>query len=60
MKHLDGISDEDVIDLNIPTGVPLVYDLSDDLAPLGSRYLGDQSAVAEAMAAVAAQGKASG
>lgn len=59
VKHLDGISDEDVIDLNIPTGVPLVYDLSDDLAPLGSRYLGDQSAVAEAMVAVAAQGKAS-
>lgn len=58
VKHLDGISDEDVIDLNIPTGVPLIYDLSDDLAPLGSRYLGDQSAVAEAMAAVAAQGKA--
>ena len=60
VKHLDGVSDEDVIDLNIPTGVPLVYDMDDDLSPLGSRYLGDQSAVAEAMAAVAAQGKASG
>ena len=59
VKHLDGISDEDVIDLNIPTGVPLVYDLNDDLAPTGSRYLGDQAAVADAMAAVAAQGKAS-
>ena len=59
VKHLDGISDEDVIDLNIPTGVPLVYDLNDDLAPTGSRYLGDQTAVADAMAAVAAQGKAS-
>lgn len=60
VKHLDGISDADVIDLNIPTGVPLVYDLDDDLVPVGSRYLGDQSAVADAMAAVAAQGKASG
>ncbi len=60
VKHLDGISDADVIDLNIPTGVPLVYDLGGDLAPTGSRYLGDQSAVAEAVAAVAAQGKASG
>ena len=59
VKHLDNISDADIIDLNIPTGVPLVYDLADDLTPLGSRYLGDQAAVEQAMAAVAAQGKAS-
>jgi len=44
---------------NIPTGVPLVYDLADDLTPLGSRYLGDQAAVEAAVAAVAAQGRAS-
>ena len=60
VKHLDNISDADIIDLNIPTGVPLVYDLADDLTPLGSRYLGDQAAVEAAVAAVAAQGKASG
>ena len=59
VKHLDNISDADIIDLNIPTGVPLVYDLADDLTPLGSRYLGDQAAVEAAVAAVAAQGRAS-
>ena len=59
VKHLDNVSDTDIIDLNIPTGVPLVYDLADDLTPQGSRYLGDQAAVEQAMAAVAAQGKAS-
>ncbi|MXW30716.1 MAG: 2,3-diphosphoglycerate-dependent phosphoglycerate mutase, partial [Chloroflexi bacterium] len=58
VKHLDNISDADIIDLNIPTGVPLVYDLADDLTPLGSRYLGDQAAVEAAVAAVAAQGRA--
>ena len=60
VKHLDGVSDADIIDLNIPTGVPLVYDLADDLTPTGSRYLGDQAAVEQAMAAVAAQGRAAG
>ena len=59
VKHLDNISDADIIDLNIPTGVPLVYDLADDLTPQGSRYLGDQAAVEAAVAAVAAQGRAS-
>ena len=59
VKHLDNISDSDIIDLNIPTGVPLVYDLDDNLTPTGHRYLGDQAAVEQAMAAVAAQGKAS-
>ncbi len=58
VKHLDNVSDADIIDLNIPTGVPLVYDLDDDLRPTGSRYLGDQAEVEAAMAAVAAQGRA--
>ena len=58
VKYLDGISDEEIVGLNIPTGVPLVYDLDDALRPVGSRYLGDASRVAAAMAAVAAQGAA--
>jgi 2,3-bisphosphoglycerate-dependent phosphoglycerate mutase len=58
VKYLDGISDEEIVGLNIPTGVPLVYDLDDALRPLGSRYMGDASRVAAAMAAVAAQGAA--
>ena len=58
VKHLDGISDEDIPELNIPTGIPLVYELDDDLKPLGHRYLGDTAAVEEAMAKMAAQGKA--
>ena len=59
VKHLDNIPDADIIDLNIPTGVPLVYDLADDLTPQGSRYLGDQAAIEQAVAAVAAQGRSS-
>lgn len=58
VKYLDGISDEDIVELNIPTGVPLVYELDADLKPLKSFYLGDPEAVARAQAAVAAQGKA--
>ena len=58
VKHLDSVSDEDIVDLNIPTGAPLLYDLDDDLKPTGHRYLGDQGAIEAAMAAVAAQGKA--
>ena len=58
VKYLDGIADDEIVGLNIPTGVPLVYDLDDALRPLGSRYLGDASRVAAAMAAVAAQGTA--
>ncbi len=58
VKHLDGISDEEIVGLNIPTGVPLVYDLDGELRPLGHHYLGDPDHVAAAMAAVAAQGKA--
>jgi 2,3-bisphosphoglycerate-dependent phosphoglycerate mutase len=58
VKYLDGVSDQDIVGLNIPTGVPLVYELDDDLRPLGSRYLGDPERVAAAAAAVAAQGTA--
>ena len=58
VKHLDGISDEDIVSLNIPNGVPLVYELDDNLKPLRNYYLGDQSEIAKAQAAVANQGKA--
>lgn len=57
VKYLDDVSDEKIVSLNIPTGVPLVYELDDDLAPVGSRYLGDAGAVRKAMQAVANQGK---
>ncbi|MDA8425998.1 MAG: 2,3-diphosphoglycerate-dependent phosphoglycerate mutase [Treponema sp.] len=56
VKHLDGISDEDIAELNIPTGVPLVYELDDDLRASRHYYLGDQEKIAAAIAAVAAQG----
>ena len=58
VKYLDDLSEEEVLKLNIPTGVPLVYELDDDLKPLKHYYLGDQEAIAAAMAAVASQGKA--
>jgi 2,3-bisphosphoglycerate-dependent phosphoglycerate mutase len=58
VKYLDNISDQDIVGLNIPTGVPLVYELTDDLKPIRSHYLGDQEAVAKAQQAVANQGKA--
>lgn len=58
VKHLDQLSEDEILKLNIPTGVPLVYELDADLKPLGSRYLGDQEAIAAAMASVANQGKA--
>jgi len=57
VRHLDGLSDEAIMATNIPTGMPLVYDLDDTLSPRSSRYLGDARAVEAAMAAVAAQGK---
>ncbi len=57
IKHLDHVSDEAIVNLNIPTAVPLVYELTDDLRPIRSYYLGDQAAVAAAAAAVAAQGQ---
>ena len=58
VKHLDNISDEDIVGLNIPTGVPLVYELDEELKPLKSYYLGDQEALQKAIDAVANQGKA--
>lgn len=58
VKHLDDIPDEEIPGLNIPTGVPLVYTLDDDLRPIASRYLGDPAAVAAAAEAVARQGRA--
>jgi 2,3-bisphosphoglycerate-dependent phosphoglycerate mutase len=58
VKYLDNVSDQDIVGLNIPTGVPLVYELDAELKPLRNYYLGDQAAIAAAMQAVAAQGKA--
>ena len=58
VKYLDGISDADIVGLNIPNGIPLVYELDDDLRPIRSHYLGDAEAAAKAAAAVASQGKA--
>jgi 2,3-bisphosphoglycerate-dependent phosphoglycerate mutase len=58
VKYLDDMSEEAVLKLNIPTGVPLVYELDESLKPLRSYYLGDAEEIAKAAAAVAAQGKA--
>jgi 2,3-bisphosphoglycerate-dependent phosphoglycerate mutase len=58
IKHLDGISDDDIVHVNIPTGQPLVYELDDDLRPIRHYYLGDPAEIQAAMDAVAAQGKA--
>ncbi|MFZ0015451.1 MAG: 2,3-diphosphoglycerate-dependent phosphoglycerate mutase [Acidimicrobiia bacterium] len=55
VKHLDEISEEDIVELNIPTGIPLVYELDDDLEPISSRYLGDQEAAQAAADAVGQQ-----
>jgi len=60
VKYLDGISDEEIVGLNIPTGVPLVYELDDELRPLRHHYLGDAEAIRKAQEAVASQGKAKG
>jgi 2,3-bisphosphoglycerate-dependent phosphoglycerate mutase len=57
VKYLDHVSEEDIVELNIPTGMPLVYELDDDLRPLNRYYLGDPEKVKAAMDAVAAQGK---
>jgi len=57
VKFLDGVSDEAIVELNIPTGIPLVYELDDDLKPLRHYYLGDPEAAAKAAAMVAAQAK---
>ena len=58
IKMLDGISDDDIVGLNIPNGQPLVYELDADLKPIRHYYLGDPAAIAAAQAAVANQGKA--
>ncbi len=58
VKYLDNVSEEDIVGLNIPTGVPLVYELDDDLKPIRNYYLGDQEAIRKAQEAVAKQGKA--
>jgi 2,3-bisphosphoglycerate-dependent phosphoglycerate mutase len=55
VKYLDGVSDEDITKLNIPTGTPLLYELDDDLVPIRHRYLGDQEAIRKATQAVAGQ-----
>jgi hypothetical protein len=58
VKYLDGIADDDIVGVNIPNGIPLVYELDAELKPIRSYYLGDAEAVAKAAAAVANQGKA--
>ncbi len=57
VKYLDSISDEKILDLNIPTGIPLVYELDEGLKPLKHYYLGDQEKIREATESVARQGK---
>jgi 2,3-bisphosphoglycerate-dependent phosphoglycerate mutase len=57
VKYLDNISDKDILELNIPTGMPLVYELDENLKPIKNYYLGDADEVAKAMAAVVNQGK---
>lgn len=58
VKYLDNVSDADIVELNIPTGIPLVYELDDNLKPIKHYYLGDPAEIAKAMQAVASQGKA--
>ena len=58
VKHLDGIGDAEIVGVNIPTGIPLVYELDDSLRPLKHYYLGDAAEVERRIAAVSAQGKA--
>jgi len=60
VKHLDVLSEEEIVELNIPTGVPLVYELDAELRPLRHEYLGDPEAVRKAAEAVAKQGQRSG
>ena len=55
MKYLDNVSDDDIVEVNIPTGIPLVYELNDDLTPIRHHYLGDPEKVKKATAAVASQ-----
>ena len=57
IKHLDHISDQQIVDLNIPTGIPLVYELDNNMLPLKHYYLGDEETVNQAVQAIANQGK---
>lgn len=57
VKYLDNIPENEIVELNIPTGIPLVYELDENLKPIKNYYLGDQDEIAKAAAAVAAQGK---
>jgi 2,3-bisphosphoglycerate-dependent phosphoglycerate mutase len=57
IKHLEKVSEKDIAEINVPTGVPLVYQLDDELRPISRRYLGDEEAVRKAAEAVAQQGK---
>ncbi len=59
VQHLEELTPEQIMEINIPTGVPLVYKLDSKLKPIVKRYLGDQQAIAESMASVASQGKKS-
>lgn len=59
VKYLDNISDEDILNCNIPTGVPLIYELDDNLKPIQNYYLGNSAEIQEAMQSVANQGKSS-
>ena len=58
IKHLDNVSEEDIVNMNIPTGQPLVYELDESLIPIKHYYLADPAVIEAAMAAVAAQGRA--
>ena len=58
MKYLDNVPDEEIVGLNIPTGIPLVYELDDNLKPIKHYYLGDQEEIQKKANAVANQGKA--
>ena len=58
VKYLDQITDKEIIELNIPTGIPLVYELNSDLKPVRHYYLADEDVLKDAMATVAKQGKA--
>ena len=57
MKYLDNVAEDEIVELNIPTGIPLVYELDEDLTPLRSYYLGDPEEAKKAADRVAAQAK---
>jgi len=58
VKYLDNVPDEEIVKLNIPTGIPLVYELDDNLKPIKHYYLGDEEAIKAKISSVANQGKA--